>query len=313
MTRRTKPATASVRGLRQNFVQPTLAPLPGWPASPMTIRASRTRFVWDLPSWAGRCCRARQRLSTPRWKRSRRPSRPWTSRRRRSIFPTPPRRRPAALPRGGTTLASASARSRCFPRSTSAWDMTTTSSRRPRRPPPRRWPWCVLRSNCGRSGQSFAAAAGQRRVRLLCQRADPEFPRTTTDPGGRRIDIDYDFYATGPVAFPRHRGARHAELPWPQGRRRWPTPRPSTSASIRGSTASSRAARCNGDEILVLGLQRHPSQGLPAASRDRTEYDEIDQDRLRGDRRLLGLRRSRASTRSSLRPDDRHRRPESQC
>ena len=46
MIRRTKPAERSVRGLKQSFYQPTLAPLPGWSASSMTIRATRAQFVW---------------------------------------------------------------------------------------------------------------------------------------------------------------------------------------------------------------------------------------------------------------------------
>src|SRR6185503_20278096 len=59
MTPQTKPATPSVCGLRQSFVQPTLAPLPGWSASSMTIRASRTRFVWTpVLGWALLSCAA---------------------------------------------------------------------------------------------------------------------------------------------------------------------------------------------------------------------------------------------------------------
>src|SRR5688500_18029737 len=71
MTRRPKPAPASVRGLRQSFVQSTLAPLPGWPASPMTIRASGTGFVsthirgWALSSRAATAVQAQVDTPTP--------------------------------------------------------------------------------------------------------------------------------------------------------------------------------------------------------------------------------------------------------
>jgi hypothetical protein len=59
MTPQIKPAEHSVRGLKQSFYQPTLAPLPGWSASSMTIRATRTQFVWTpILGWVLLSCAA---------------------------------------------------------------------------------------------------------------------------------------------------------------------------------------------------------------------------------------------------------------
>src|SRR5882757_1483214 len=59
MTQPTKPATPSGRRQSQSFIQSTFGPLPGWPASPMTIRATRTRFTWSpVLGWVLLSCAA---------------------------------------------------------------------------------------------------------------------------------------------------------------------------------------------------------------------------------------------------------------
>ena len=52
-------AGLSDRGLGRISFQPAFGPLPGWPASPMTIRASRTQFVWTpIVGWVLLSCAA---------------------------------------------------------------------------------------------------------------------------------------------------------------------------------------------------------------------------------------------------------------
>ena len=47
------------RGLRRSFFQPAFGPLPGWPASPMTIGASRVQLIWSpLAGWVLLSCAA---------------------------------------------------------------------------------------------------------------------------------------------------------------------------------------------------------------------------------------------------------------
>ena len=254
MTRQTKPATPSVRGLKQSFLQPTLAPLPGWSASPMTIRATRTQFVWTpILGWVLLSCAAtavHAQVDTPS------PAKQTLDQQTPQVdLPDASASTGGLVERGATSSASASARSRCFRRSTSIWDMTTTCSRRPRRPSARRSP-------SSRPSLELRSEWLNHSIRLLATGGFGYYANAPTQnfqnyliQADGKLDIRNDVYATGLIAFRRNTEALGTpNVSFAQA----PTvvdSVPDRAVALSEVQSGLLPALCIGDAILVLRLQ----------------------------------------------------------
>ena len=192
----------------------------------MTIRASRTRFVWTpVLGWVLLSCAAtavHAQVETPS------PARQTLDQQTPQVdLPDASSSEPAALPRGGTSLASASARSRCFRQldlnlgyddnvfaTTTATTASAVAVVRPS---------LELRSEWLNHSLRLLAS---RRVRLLCQRADPELPELP-HPGRRAARHPQRCLRDRPDRLSaHHRSARHARTCRSPRRRRWSIPCP---------------------------------------------------------------------------------------
>ena len=219
----------------------------------MTIRASRTRFVWTpILGWVLLSCAAtavHAQVDTPS------PARQTLDQQTPQVDLPDASSSTGGATERGDELASASARSRCFRRSTSISDMTTTSSRRPRRRPLRRSPSIrpslELRSEwlnhslrlLANGGFGYYASAPTQNFQNYIIQADG------------RLDIRTDFYATGLIAFRRSTEAlgtpERFVRPGADGGRF----RADRAVALSEVQSALLPAHRFGDEILVLRLQ----------------------------------------------------------
>ena len=174
-------AGLSDHGLGRTIFQPAFGPLPGWPASSMTIRASRTRFVWTpILGWVLLSCAApavRAQVDTPS------PARQTLDQQTPQVdLPTD------ASTSGGATnigdeLGIGVGAFTLHPtlELNLGYDDNVFATPAPTTPSAIAVDSAVARAAFG-LGKAPAAAAGQRRFWLLRQRADPELPELY-DPG----------------------------------------------------------------------------------------------------------------------------------